>query len=45
VTDPAGTVWQSADIYLGVALVALFTMVPFAVIAALRALDLAPGDN
>jgi putative membrane protein len=44
VTDPAGTIWQGMDIYLGVALVALFTMVPFAVIAAIRALDLASAD-
>ena len=43
-TDPAGTVWQGMDIYLGVALVGLFTMVPFAVIAAFRALDLAPAN-
>ena len=43
VTDPSGTVWQVTDINLAVALVALFTMVPFAVIAALRALDLAPA--
>ena len=44
VTDPAGTVWQATDIYLGVALVAIFTMVAFAVIATLRALDLAPAE-
>jgi putative membrane protein len=43
VTDPAGTVWQGSDIYQGVALIALFTMVPFAVIAAIRALDLGRG--
>ena len=44
VTDPAGTVWQGMDIYLGVALGAIFTMVPFAVIAGLRALDLVPAE-
>ena len=44
VTDPAGTVWQGTDIYLGVALVAIFTMVAFAVLGALRALDLETAD-
>jgi uncharacterized membrane protein len=43
VTDMAGTVWRLEDLYLGVALVAIFTMVPFALLAALRALDLAPA--
>lgn len=43
VVDPAGTVWQGTDIYFGVALVAIFTMVPFAVIGALEALDLSPA--
>ncbi|MDP9243517.1 MAG: carotenoid biosynthesis protein, partial [Chloroflexota bacterium] len=45
VTDPAGTVWQGTDIYLGLALVAIFTMIAFAVIGALLALDLAPADR
>ena len=45
VTDPAGTVWQGMDIYLSVALVAIFTMVAFAVLGATRALDLSPVDS
>jgi putative membrane protein len=43
VIDQAGTVWQGNDVYLGVALVAIFTMVPFAVLGALRALDVSPA--
>ena len=45
VTDPAGAVWQATDIYLGVALVAIFTMVAFAVLGALRALDLPVAES
>jgi uncharacterized membrane protein len=43
VSDMAGTVWRVEDLYLGVALAAIFTMIPFAVIAGLRALDVAPA--
>jgi uncharacterized membrane protein len=44
VTDPTGTVWRTADLHQSVALVAIFTMVAFAVLGALRALDHAPAD-
>jgi uncharacterized membrane protein len=40
VADPAGTIWRGEDIYLGVALVAIFTMVAFAVLGALRAREI-----
>jgi uncharacterized membrane protein len=39
VTDPAGQVWRVADIRLTTALVAIFTMLAFALIAALRLYD------
>jgi uncharacterized membrane protein len=44
VADPAGTVWQGEDIYLGVALVAIFTMVAFAVLGALRAREISSEE-
>ena len=36
VTDPAGHVWNTADIRAAAALVAIFTMIAFALIAGLR---------
>jgi uncharacterized membrane protein len=44
VVDPSGVAWQTTDIYLTVALAASFTMVPFAVIGALKAIDLSLAD-
>jgi uncharacterized membrane protein len=44
VIDPSGVAWPGSDIYLAVALVASFTMVPFAVIGALKAIDLSLAD-
>ena len=44
VTDMAGNVWRVEDLYLGVALAGIFTMIPFALLAALRALDISPAD-
>jgi putative membrane protein len=44
VIDPSGTAWLTTDIYLTVALAASFTMVPFAVIGALKAIDLSLAD-
>ena len=39
VTDPAGRIWNTADIRMTAALVAIFTMISFAAIAALRLCD------
>jgi uncharacterized membrane protein len=44
VVDPSGVAWQTTDIYLTVALAASFTMVPFAVIGALKAIDLSLAE-
>jgi putative membrane protein len=39
VTDPAGQVWNLADIRMTAALIAIFTMIAFSLIAALRLYD------
>jgi putative membrane protein len=44
VPDPSGTVWRATDLYLTVALAAVFTMVPVAVLAALKAVAISPVE-